>query len=75
MSKRTGPKPLVSSGAEWLLFLGLFLPAMSLPLLVGAFLILESGAASRALGAALIGLSVVGFVVGSVMFSRRRRGG
>jgi hypothetical protein len=42
MSKRTGPKPLVSSGAEWVLFLGLFLPAMSLPLLVGAFLILES---------------------------------
>lgn len=38
-----GGKPPVSKGAELILFFGLLVPAASLPLVIGALLLLEPG--------------------------------
>jgi hypothetical protein len=66
-------KPLVSGGAEWVLFLGLFVPAMTLPLLVGAFLLLEASTGSRIVGGLLIMVGLIGLIMGVIRFAHHRQ--
>ncbi len=65
-----GDKPLVTKGAELVLFFGLFIPAASLPLLVGALLLLDEGPTNQVFGGVLIVASLVGISFALVCFFR-----
>jgi hypothetical protein len=62
----------MTKGAELVLFFGLLIPAASLPLFVGALLLLEEGMASRLFGGLLIVASLVGMGYAVVRFFRHR---
>ncbi len=68
-----GNKPLVSKGAELVLFFGLLVPAASLPLLIGALLLLEPGVVNQLFGGLLILAGLIGLVFAAVRFFRHRR--
>ena len=65
-------KPLMSRGASWILFFTAALPAISLLILIGAILLLEDGATSKAFGGLCIVAGVAALVGSTVMFLRKR---
>ncbi len=67
-----GGKPPVSKGAELVLFFGLLVPAASLPLLIGALLLLEPGVVNQLFGGLLILAGLIGLVFAVVRFFHHR---
>ncbi len=72
MGRPEGEKPLITRDAGWVLFLGMALPAASLPVLVGAILVLEESPTSQVVGAVFIAVGVMAVIASTAMLIRKR---